>query len=362
MTDSAITLPQDAYLHVGAPTEWWWHIGTLQAPDRIFGFEINAAGFASVTGLPPVCFTQVMLSDPTNNAHYQATTGYLYHADWAEADTSQPWYAKLGPGFLAPTDWVSMKSDGTNINVLTVQASFTDAATKTVIAFDLQMTQSGPPLLHWGEGIAPNVNPQGKTPLERNNYYYSFTNLAVTGTVQIGAESFPVTGVTLMDHEYGAFSPSTRWILQDIQLSNGVAISNSISGDTFTVAEGVPTPTYASILENGVNTFLENTTATPTQPWINDGTTYFLNWEVDIPGKGTLVLEAVMADQLFGGDQRPIYEGAATLTVVGGTYDGQSVTGTGWIEQALAPLKPTATHHRPPRGHHAHARRRETAS
>ena len=42
---SEIELPRDQYAHSGAPTEWWWHVGTLESADgRKFGFEINATG------------------------------------------------------------------------------------------------------------------------------------------------------------------------------------------------------------------------------------------------------------------------------------------------------------------------------
>jgi hypothetical protein len=43
--DVALKMPADMYLHTGAPTEWWWHIGTLRAGTRTFGFEINTASF-----------------------------------------------------------------------------------------------------------------------------------------------------------------------------------------------------------------------------------------------------------------------------------------------------------------------------
>ena len=37
-----LSLPKDMYLHQGAPTEWWWHTGTLRAGNRTFGFEVSA--------------------------------------------------------------------------------------------------------------------------------------------------------------------------------------------------------------------------------------------------------------------------------------------------------------------------------
>src|ERR1700723_1455368 len=69
---SAIFMPADQYLHRGAPTEWWWHVGTLQSDDRIFGFEINTAAYSD----RGFAFSQVMLTDVANAKHYQRTTIY----------------------------------------------------------------------------------------------------------------------------------------------------------------------------------------------------------------------------------------------------------------------------------------------
>jgi len=56
-SEPVIKLPADQYLHPGAPTEWWWHMGTLKAGEKTFGFQINAASFTVMA------FTQVMLTD-----------------------------------------------------------------------------------------------------------------------------------------------------------------------------------------------------------------------------------------------------------------------------------------------------------
>lgn len=93
----ALTMPDDLYLHPGAPTEWWWHIGTLRAGDRTFGFEINTASFAK----DGFAFTQIMLSDIEHQRHYQRTTPYLPPVafdsqTWAQSDVSEDWYARLG--------------------------------------------------------------------------------------------------------------------------------------------------------------------------------------------------------------------------------------------------------------------------
>jgi len=81
-SDVVLKLPQDMYLHEGAPTEWWWHTGTLRAGDRTFGFEINAAGFDKDN----LAFTQIMLTDVASQRHYKRTTLY-------------------SPGQFSPTSW-----------------------------------------------------------------------------------------------------------------------------------------------------------------------------------------------------------------------------------------------------------------
>ena len=332
MTNIAIKLPQDAFLHVGAPREWWWHIGTLEAGGRSFGFEINAAGFVAQGASPGVCFSQVMLTDPLNKKHYKRTSNYEYDPAWAESYPSRPWYARIGD--LSSRDFVFMQQVG-GIGTLDVQASFTDDADPlaTVVRFNLQMAQQGPPLYVWGTGVAVNVDPTGTTPLARNNYYYSYTNLRVSGTVQIGDEKpLSVAGVTWMDHEYGAFGAGTQWVLQDAQLSNGVSFTSSRPGSDFSLKEGERLLTLVTVLENGVSTSTIGF-ATPTHALPVGKTTFYTHWRVEIPAHAAVLqFEALLPDQVFPGDPRPIYEGAATVT---GTFDGLSVTGPGWLEQAL---------------------------
>lgn len=98
-SESVIHLPADSYLHRGAATEWWWHVGMLQAEDRAFGFEINSAGFQN--DKPNVLFSQLMLSDLKNQVHYQRstpmlTTPALTMDGWAEFDVTRDWLVTSG--------------------------------------------------------------------------------------------------------------------------------------------------------------------------------------------------------------------------------------------------------------------------
>src|SRR6266700_4544488 len=94
-SEVVIRMPADQYMHRGAPTEWWWHIGTLRSGDRVFGFEINAASFTEVG------FTQIMVTDVRNVRHLQRTMFYvpLLTFDpnsWGEFDVSRDWSVALG--------------------------------------------------------------------------------------------------------------------------------------------------------------------------------------------------------------------------------------------------------------------------
>jgi predicted secreted hydrolase len=418
---SVIRLPQDQYLHLGAPTEWWWHTGTLMSGDRTFGFEINAASFVGKS--PSFGFSQMMLADVENDTCYQNTIPYFpphgfNGSTWAESDPTKDWYAQLGssddylpaiqvlspgggytsvptveitggggsgaeakalmeldpvsqqtmvaailltqPGTgytSSPTvtisggggsgataralySYVTMNAPQANpTQNMSVKAVIDDQATGTLVAFDLMLSQSGPPFIVWGTGEA-KVNDSGP-PLEMYNYYYSLTRMQASGTVTIGSGApIPVTGVTWMDHEYGAFGKQTTtpmWILQDMQLTNGVCISNSTSIQSTDPkpAAGQPIPAHATIQGADGTTWFVPSVITPSDPWPDPNTgPYFLEMTVEIPSFGAqFVVRSLMKAQLFPLPKSPVYEGVASVS---GTFDGQQgLTGTAWNEQAL---------------------------
>ncbi len=321
---SVIKFPADHYLHIGAPTEWWWHTGTLKAGDRTFGFEINAASFQAYG------FTQVMLTDVQGKRNFQRTTVFAPPTfdpnTWAEHDPSKPWFVKLGD--------VSMTSEQSDPSKdMKVTADLIDEATNTEVNFDLRFSQEGPPFIVWGTGV---TSPPEEPTLQTNNFYYSLTRLNASGSVTIEGERFEVTGVTWMDHEYGLFGTEghrPKWILQDMQLSNGVHLSN------FTLEEPVLNKKTMSLVtvqrEDGTTYFVESS-VTPTGPtWTSpeSGVTYFMEIEVEIPAfEATLTVKSLFEAQEFPVLGGAAYEGVATVE---GTFEGEEVSGTAWSEQTL---------------------------
>lgn len=328
----AIQLPRDQYAHALAANEWWWHIGTLSAAGRLFGFEINAA-MRTIDSMN-VLFSELMVTDVAGQVHYQASTLFPFDRQWAEADVSRPWRVALGaPGGNGA---VSMTAAASDVEKMQIDASFVDAATGKSVVLNLRMQQKGAPLLVWGTGVSAEIGAAGANPFNNHNYYYSFTRLQTSGGLRIGTESFDVSGQTWMDHEYGAFPQSTTWILQDAQLDNGLHLSCFAT-------KGMPVPDVAMpsqvtmLSAAGQSTFHDSVT-TPRGPvWISpEGISYCTVFDVEIPDfAAQLRFKSLMPDQEFRSEIAPVYEGVAE---VAGTVANRPVSGTAWIEQALKPL------------------------
>ena len=330
---SYIHLPADQYAHLQAPAEWWWHIGTLVAGDKIFGFEINAARFTK-DETTPYGFTQIMLSDIENQKHYSATTFVsekqgFNPTTWAESDPSKPWHVDLDTVHMS-----APQADPTkNMHVTaTLDSPGNKDDAKGVVKFDLQMSQNGAPFIVWAIGATPPYPPN----LKDNNYYYSLTNLAATGTITIDGQQHAVTGTTWMDHEYGLFGSSgdrPKWILQDMQLDNGVNISNF---SVKKVEAGRPAASIATVQSADGEMSVMGTSVTPgTDVWISQmsGQAYYQSAVIEIPNENTLLtVKSLMPAQEFYSAKKggSVYEGVA---VVSGTYKGQTVNGTAWMEQ-----------------------------
>ena len=327
--DVVLHLPKDMYLHPGAPTEWWWHTGTLRSGARVFGFEINAASFAQ----DGFGFTQVMLTDVEANRHYQSTVPVLppaYDPDtWAESDDTKNWYARLAD--------VSMAAPvGDPTQNMAVKAGLTDEASGVQVAFDLLLSQEGRPFFVWGTG----QNPGSSGGLQTSNFYFSLTRLHASGAIELAGESFPVSGITWMDHEYGAFGTlanPVNWILQDMQLDNGFCLSNSGSLVDGRVPElGKPFASDATVQgPDGAMYFVPSSVTPVGRVWTSpvSGQTYFMELHVEIPAfDASLVVTSLVDSQEFPVPNSPVYEGVA---VAHGTFRGQQTGGTAWNEQRL---------------------------
>jgi len=258
--------------------------------------------------------------------------------------TSEPTVTITGGGGSGATaravhSYVTMNAPwGDPTKNMAVKALLIDEATDAVVNFDLTLSQQGPPFIVWGTGSHPVPGTSGGH-LQTNNYYYSLTRLQASGSVTVEGERFDVTGTTWMDHEYGAFTQggkAVKWILQDMQLDNGVCISN------FSVPNPSSPPpalnqksaSQATVQRSDGTTYFVPSFFTPVgNVWTSPvtGIAYFMELLVEIPSFGaSITVKSLMDAQEFRGG--PVYEGVASAT---GTFEGVPVTGDAWSEQAL---------------------------
>ncbi|TCJ17617.1 hypothetical protein EPD60_05325 [Flaviaesturariibacter flavus] len=346
-----INLPDDHYRHPGAPTEWWWHIGTLvTAEGRRFGFEVNGCGID--VSVMSGTMAALSITDVQQQQHYQLVNfTQPLPANWAEADTSKPWTVSIPGKGGGDNGRIAMQSVDGDVRHMAVQASFVDAKTGKACSVSLDLQQQGKEMLVWGTGRSPMINPEGKTPVEQYNYYYSFTNLAARGNITIDGEVYAVKGTTWMDHEYGVFARqgggSVTWMLQDMQFAGGFCLSNYALTEAGVVPqEGVPQPGMATLLLTDGSSAAVATMTTPRNPYPVDGITYFLHFDVEVTSPGydhlSFEIDSLCADQVFH-DPTGInngYEGNGTARMYVSVDLSQKITkrllvseGTSWIEE-----------------------------
>ncbi|MEZ4646013.1 MAG: lipocalin-like domain-containing protein [Chloroflexota bacterium] len=123
------------------------------------------------------------------------------------------------------------------------------------VGLDIVLTQTLPPILHGDGGLSQKGPEAGNA-----SYYYSIVQQQTAGSVRIGDETIPVTGLSWKDHEYStsALSPgAVGWDWFSLQLDNGAALMffqirradgtlEPFSGGTFIAADGTTTPLIAA--------------------------------------------------------------------------------------------------------------------
>jgi len=105
-------------------------------------------------------------------------------------------------------DWAVRIEDGTHA----LQAVDED------YSIDLKLTSLKREVIHGEQGVSQ------KGPLPRNaSHYYSLSRMETAGRLVVGGESFEVTGLSWMDHEFGTsfLEQQSGWDWFSIQLEDG---------------------------------------------------------------------------------------------------------------------------------------------
>ena len=207
---SVIFFPVDEGNHPNHPDEWWY---------------MNA----HLRGLTTGKTYSVMLT-----FFYKQTSGTVGYRIFNIADDS---LKQFYPHAIA-CNYTSLSTSHLNIQALTTAGTTERFVTKRnaqnqLIPFEYQISAASPsgsmqlncvnmkrPLMIGDDGYM-NQGSNGYT------YYYSFTQMNITGTITLNGLSESVIGVGWFDHQYGLLESTVQETYEwfSIQLSNGMAVN-----------------------------------------------------------------------------------------------------------------------------------------
>lgn len=286
--------------------EWWYYNGHLQAKDgRVFSFHYV---YFVVNSVVPYTAVQVALTDHGTGQR---------HSHQRESPGNPSAGAPRGFAFdLA--GWTMAGFDG--------QDALKVAAPD--FAFDLQLTNPGPTVFQGGTGLL-DFKEAG------SSYYYSRPRMKVEGTLSLGGTSFPVTGVSWFDHQWGKFQPLLLgWDWFSFQLDDGANVMLYQLWDR----EHRPVLASGTYSRDGATRVLgpQDFTSKPVGTWKSPvtGVVYNTTWKVAIPAYGiSLDVSPIVPDCEFDGRDTTLmlyWEGAVHLA--------GSHTGRGF--QEISPPRP----------------------
>lgn len=321
--------PRDHGAHERYRTEWWYYTGHLtSSAGRRFGFQLTFFR----RGIPP---EQVR----TLPSQWSIQQLYLAHVALTDLENGRFLYAdKLSRAGLGKAGadtgrlhvWLdrwSLSADEASSPRHTLRA-----ATDT-FAIDLALTSAKPLVLHGQNGVSRKGPAPGQA-----SHYYSLTRLGTEGHIRVGADTFAVTGLSWMDHEFGSADlpdDVVGWDWFSLQLSNATELmwyslrhadgtSDPVSGGTFILADGRTQPLTRQDLA-----------IEPLSHWTStrSGGRYPQRWRLTAPSLGVdLEVASLLNDQELDtahSTRVTYWEGAVSAS---GRAGGVPVTGNGYVE------------------------------
>ena len=306
--EGLVRLPDDEGVHL-SPLEWWYFNGHLDAEDgRTFSYHFVTFLTALDSGLTPQ-LTQLSWADHEGEIHLVEERPIFTLVEASEGEFD-----------LTNGDW-RMSGDGETYRLSFAIDDYT---------VELEGISTKPPALHHDTGYV-DLGIAGKT------YYYSHTDIELSGTVTVNGVSQPVTGTTWMDHQWGDFTTQNiGWDWFSLNLDDGsdlmVSVVWELDGGKHVETYGtyVPSDGLPAVYLPGDDVILE-----PTGTWTSPetGGEYPMGWRLLIHSLDLdLTLTPVMREAEFplAGFVPIIYwEGAVEAE---GVRSGAPVSGRGFVE------------------------------
>ena len=339
LAEYGYTFPKDHGSHDTFLTEWWYFTGHVFTPDdRRFGYELT--------------FFRRAIDDERVWAHpsrWAIRQLYLAHFALTDEENGNFRYAekisreglgKAGAKQGTLETWIdqwSIKAVDPEHQQFYLQAETNN------FAVELVTNASRPPVIHGLHGVSR----KGAQDIHAS-HYYSLTRLHTTGTLRVDSESFKVTGMSWMDHEFASSDLEdglVGWDWFSLQLESGHDIMTywlRREDGTFT-----PASSGTLIFPDGSSLHLsrKDLNITILDYWESpkSGARYPSQWTLGIHSHHIqLHITPHMADQELRtgrSTQVTYWEGAVDVS---GTFAQKPITGMGYVELTgyAKPYKP----------------------
>ena len=320
-----LVFPEDHGPHPDFKLEWWYYTGNLMSDDgRPFGYQFTIFRNALAPPSGETLRTSEWATRQLYLAHFAISDieeEVFYHAERFSRGSAGLAGAQASPFSVWLEDWqIEETEDG--------MPAMRIAAQENDFSIDIELNPLKPIILQGDRGFSRKGEGDGNA-----SYYYSMTRLATKGRVQIGEESFPVSGLSWMDREWSTSmlaEGQVGWDWFSLQLSDGRDV---MYFQVRTTRPGDRAYTAGTLVEpdgQKVDVDLQQVVLEVTESWTNDqGDSYPAGWQLSMPAEQLqLKLTPRMPDQEMDTAVR-YWEGSIRVE---GQSKGVPVQGYGYAE------------------------------
>ena len=334
--------PRDDFNHPGYQTEWWYYTGNLETPEgRRLGFELTffRQGVARPVAPPKGANRERPEPGDATSApagDWRVNDVWLAHLALSDLNAGRFYHDerlnRAGPG-LAGADLATRRIWNGNWEVRFESPAQQLQAVSDDFSLHLTLRSEKPPVINGVDGVSQKAPGPG-----RASHYISYTRLVAAGELTLAGQSYSVSGLAWMDHEFFSSQISSEqmgWDWFSIQLENG----EDLMLFRLRRRDGSPDPYSAGSFVPAVGASRHLTasefTLVPGATWTSpaSGARYPVHWTIRVP---SLALELTASTPLNSQELVsrnsfwPTYwEGAVTYT---GTRAGKPVSGAGYLE------------------------------
>jgi predicted secreted hydrolase len=331
------SFPRDHRAHMDSRIEWWYYTGNLETKSgRRFGYQltffrvgvVREPANSSRWALRDLHMAHFAISDIESQAFHSFERINRAGIGWAGADTVD-WNTPVAEHSAKSTvrvwneDWDARIEDG----------SHTLRAAEGGFSIAMTLRPSKPEVIHGEKGIS-----QKGPSAENASHYYSLTRLESSGLIEVEGESFEVSGLSWMDHEFGTsflYDQQAGWDWFSIHLQDGRDLMLLKNRRRDGSIDSSSSGTLIDAGGNATHLNSEDFSLEPGEHWRSSksGAEYPTAWKIHLPGYGLLLtVTAEIEDQeLHTPESTAVtyWEGPVSIR---GADGNRPVRGVGYLE------------------------------